>query len=264
MTYHPGLLPLYMQYAEILCNTLFLYVHDPMELQYIAAARWPGFAKPVIWQQDGDYRDEECGTHGPDIQLPNMDGRLRLFKFFSPSFTRALEALYPRLTNASDWASENDFDPTKSLTDGPFEGDSFIAASSTKVENLPRLSKFILIAAFLASTNPARSDMRMFGRGPAERKKRRRRGPSVKNGSNKTSAVRCFHIAGSCVHIDSVFCRSPNGSSALQLSLLTGCWQFWECCWRNTTLRRGPMTPGLSFQANTQTWRPVESTFTLL
>lgn len=192
ITYHPGLLPLYAQYAEMLCNTLFLYVNDPMELQYIAAARWPGFAKPVVWEQDSECRDEESGTHGPDLQLPNMDGRLRLFKYFSPSFTRALEALYPRLTNAKDWASENDYDPTKNLTDKQFVGDSFIGRtpSSTKVENLPRLSKFILVAAFLASTNPAKSDMRMFARGPSERKKRRRRGPSVKSGSNKTSAVR--------------------------------------------------------------------------
>ncbi|KAJ8487791.1 hypothetical protein ONZ51_g3946 [Trametes cubensis] len=37
------------------------------------------------------------------------------------------------------------------------------------------MAKFILVAAFLASTNPARSDIRMFGRGPDERAKRRRR-----------------------------------------------------------------------------------------
>ena len=47
--------------------------------------------------------------------------------------------------------------------------------SSSMVQHLPRLSKYILVAAFLASTNPAKSDLRMFGRGLDERKKKRRR-----------------------------------------------------------------------------------------
>ncbi|KIN97649.1 hypothetical protein M404DRAFT_32121 [Pisolithus tinctorius Marx 270] len=112
MTYHPGLLSFYEHYAEMIYGTVSLYTNDPIELQYIAAARWPGFVKPVVWQQDGDHSN---GDHELDIQLPNTDGRLRLFKYFSSSFTRALEALYPRLTNAADWASENDYDPTEGL-----------------------------------------------------------------------------------------------------------------------------------------------------
>jgi origin recognition complex subunit 5 len=36
------------------------------------------------------------------------------------------------------------------------------------------MSKFILIASFLASMNPARSDLRMFGRGLDEKKRKRR------------------------------------------------------------------------------------------
>ncbi|KAI6137244.1 OPT oligopeptide transporter protein-domain-containing protein [Pisolithus sp. B1] len=143
-----------LHYAEMIYGTTSLYTSDPIELQYIAAARWPGFVKP----------------------LPNTDGRLRLFKYFSSSFTHALEALYPRLTNAADWASENDYDPT--------EERERKEVRHARIAHLPRLSKFILIAAFLAA------DMRMFGRGTSERKKRRRRNmSSTKGGSNKNSAV---------------------------------------------------------------------------
>jgi origin recognition complex subunit 5 len=54
---------------------------------------------------------------------------------------------------------------------------------------LPRMSKFILVAAFLASTNPATSDMRIFGRRPEERKKRRRKTAArVKSGTAKVKA----------------------------------------------------------------------------
>ncbi|KAG6330903.1 hypothetical protein ID866_8184 [Astraeus odoratus] len=188
MTYHPSLLPLYEKYAEVLCSTIFLYVNDPVELQYIAAARWPGFVKPVVWQQE----NREGGDQVPDIQLPNMDGRLRLFNYFSPSFTQALEALYPRLTNAADWATQNDYEP--GLGDmRPEGGDTSMKIRmppTVKVDDLPRMSKFILVAAFLASTNPAKSDLRIFGRGAVDRKKKRRKaGISTKGGSNKTSAV---------------------------------------------------------------------------
>ncbi|KAI6137283.1 OPT oligopeptide transporter protein-domain-containing protein [Pisolithus sp. B1] len=190
MTYHPGLLSLYEHYAEMIYGTTSLYTSDPIELQYIAAARWPGFVKPVVWQQSGDNSDAD-GGHEPDIQLLNTDGRLRLFKYFSSSFTHALEALYPRLTNAADWASENDYDPTEGLPEiPPGSKRENERKSAARIAHLPRLSKFILIAAFLASTNPAKSDMRMFGRGTSERKKRRRRNmSSSKGGSNKNSAV---------------------------------------------------------------------------
>ncbi|KIK22258.1 hypothetical protein PISMIDRAFT_680464 [Pisolithus microcarpus 441] len=190
MTYHPGLLSLYEHYAEMVYGTISLYASDPIELQYIAAARWPGFVKPVVCQQGGDDPDVD-GGHELDIQLPNTDGRLRLFKYFSSSFTHALETLYPRLTNAADWASENDWGPTESPPETQSGSTRENARKSVaRMANLPRFSKFILIAAFLASTNPAKSDMRIFGRGTSERKKRRRRNtPSTKGGTIKNSAV---------------------------------------------------------------------------
>ena len=39
---------------------------------------------------------------------------------------------------------------------------------------LPRVAKFILIAAFLASNNPTKSDVRMFSRAPDERRRCKR------------------------------------------------------------------------------------------
>jgi origin recognition complex subunit 5 len=40
------------------------------------------------------------------------------------------------------------------------------------ITSLPQLPKFIPIASFLASTNPPESDLRIFGRGLDEKKKR--------------------------------------------------------------------------------------------
>lgn len=193
MSYHPALQPLYEHYVDMLYNTVSIYTNEPLELQYVAAARWPGFVKPVISQYDELARQaEEEVSDPPELEPPGTDGRLRLFKFFLPTFTAALDALYPRLDNAADWAANNDYDagqaPGKSNREGLLTKGKPI--SSFRVDHLPRMSKFILIAAFLASTNPAKSDLRMFGRGPEERKKRRRKSSSPKKGGGAQTIVK--------------------------------------------------------------------------
>ncbi|KAH0838828.1 origin recognition complex, subunit 5 [Lanmaoa asiatica] len=195
-SYHPALQPLYEQYVETLYNTISIYTNDPLELQYIAAARWPGFVKPIISQYDELVRQaEEEGSDPPELEPPGTDGRLRLFKFFLSTFTAALDALYPRLDNAADWAVNNDYDPGQTR-DGL--SNRVKPMPSFKVVHLPRMSKFILVAAFLASTNPSKSDLRMLSRGPEERKKRRRRSGSAKKsgGSADSCQDRLLAILG--------------------------------------------------------------------
>jgi len=204
VTYHLALQPLYEQYVETLFNVLSIYTNDPIELQYVAAARWPGFVKPLIDQYDELVRQaEEEGSDPPELEPPATDGRLRLFKFFLPTFTAALDALYPRLDNAADWAANNDYDAAQ--TSATSNRDSLSSrvkpVSSFKVDHLPRMSKFILIAAFVASTNPPKSDIRMFGRGPEERKKRRRKSGSPKKSGGAQTVVKVrvgtFHFLAS-------------------------------------------------------------------
>ena len=53
----------------------------------------------------------------------------------------------------------------------------------TGLSALPCLSKFILLANFLVSTNPAKSNIRMFGRGLDEKRRRKRWASSTKAGN---------------------------------------------------------------------------------
>ncbi|KAG9310424.1 putative origin recognition complex, subunit 5-like protein [Chiua virens] len=187
--YHPALQPLYEQYVETLYSAISIYTNDPLELQYIAAARWPGFVKPVVSQYDQLVQQaEEEGSEAPALEPPTTEARLRLIKFFLPTFTAALDALYPRLDNAADWAAKNDYTEGQSNGDGPSKRAAL--ASGFEADHLPRMSKFILIAAFLASTNPSKSDLRMFGRGPEERKKRRRRSASSRKSGGAQTIVK--------------------------------------------------------------------------
>lgn len=193
--YHPNLQSLWAHFISILCDICFIFLHDPQELQYIAAARWPGFVQPFL----DEYRRYFCEQSDEDnqpseldlaLQLapPSEEIRLRLSRLFNISLTAALEVLYPRLTNATDWAAANKPEPDmlskhpsqvqppsspkKSRRTTVHKGDD---TNGGGAGNLPRISKFILVAAFLASTNPAKSDLRMFGRGLDEKKRKRRR-----------------------------------------------------------------------------------------
>jgi len=119
--------------------------------------------------------DADSDSRGP-FQPPSEETRMRLSRLFNPSLSLALDALYPRLQNATDWAKTNE--PPPNLLDNPPTTTKTMVPSDEKdagITSLPRLSKFILVAAFLASTNPPKSDLRIFGRGLDEKKKRKRR-----------------------------------------------------------------------------------------
>ncbi|KAI0371882.1 hypothetical protein BV20DRAFT_978516 [Pilatotrama ljubarskyi] len=194
--YNPALKPLYAHFLATLYSACGPFTHEPAELAYIAAARWPGFVQPVLDAHRLRLRDAE--DHHPNfpraepseehnaLKPPGEDVRLRLTRLFTPSLTVALESLYPRLTHAAHWA-RTQAPPADLLSAPPAEAALTLrahvaqretetgAGAAAGLEALPRMAKFVLVAAFLASTNPARSDLRMFGRGPDERAKRRRR-----------------------------------------------------------------------------------------
>lgn len=216
-TYHPALRPLYVHFVTTTYSVCAPFVMDPDELTYVVAACWPGFVKPVLdaWEarkeekrrrleEDEDENDEEMNGEDDDAELkpPGEDTRLRLTRLFTPLITQALEALYPRLTSARAWLDTH-VPPPNLLSYPPRELPALLSAATKKnshkkeneeetLKSLPRMAKFILVAAFLASTNPAKTDVRMFGRvsDEASRRKGRRKGGSPKKMSAKHAAVK--------------------------------------------------------------------------
>lgn len=217
-TYHPVFRPLYVHFLSTLYSVCSPFTTDLDDLAYVAAATWPAFIRPIIdshehfVQEQRDIRArereqsrEEDGVEPtsdaepdaePDIPLglPSEDARMRLTRLITPALTAALEALYPRHTHAGAWAAANA--PPRNLLAlpphavPPLAARPGPAADAHALRRLPRTAKFVLVAAYLASTNPARTDMRIFGRGPEERAKRRRRGGSPRKMSAKAGAVK--------------------------------------------------------------------------
>ena len=166
--YHPALAQLYAQYADALYSICSPFTRDPHELAYVAAAQWPSFIAPVLEAQKG----------AAEFHTLPEDVRLRLLRVFLPSFTAALEALLPRRTHAHAWSRM------------PPKEDPGIDERNVDMgtRSLPTLQKYILLAAFLASSNPPRTDMRMFARSRETRSKRRRGGGTRKTPQRSSSA----------------------------------------------------------------------------
>ncbi|KAI0049321.1 hypothetical protein FA95DRAFT_1556974 [Auriscalpium vulgare] len=194
--YHPALRPLYAHYCSALYGACSPFVHDPHDLAYIAAGRWPGFVQPVL-----DHVQARIGEDSVDKEHIALgdDERLRLIRRFMPSFSAAMDALHPRLTHAKAWARTNALvpDPGPSIPATPrkdkgkaraepspakrfSEWTDTVGGSAPGYAALPMMSKYIVLAAFLASANPPKSDVRMFGRGRDSKGRRRKGGGMAK------------------------------------------------------------------------------------
>ncbi|KAF8320008.1 hypothetical protein DL93DRAFT_2224917 [Clavulina sp. PMI_390] len=200
--YNPRLKPLYEQFAQALYAACSPTTNDPAQLAYVASARWPGFVAPLLndWTAEDAVRAEAMDVDQQEededesvlYPLPTNDGVLRLLHTFKPTFIPAINALLPRLTTAQAWAAANEPPATVRLSQPLSLSLPSISSSSTlnasvpsaieliesRLRGLTRRTKILLLASYVASFNPARTDARMFERtteGVAKRARRKKR-----------------------------------------------------------------------------------------
>jgi origin recognition complex subunit 5 len=119
------------------CATLFDVFHGPCrdlnELRHLAALFFPLYRAPV---EEGK------------VQPGNVAA---LYKNIAPHFKRQLSRLYLRETSTAEWRSAAQ------------SGDGAVVPQNVSIE-LPFMSKHLVVAAYLASFNPASSDVRVFAK----------------------------------------------------------------------------------------------------
>lgn len=147
-THPPSLTHFFTHYATTVVNICFSCTTDLKQLCYIAMAVWPRLLAEL--QNEHDEMEEEDEERR--IVPPDEVTRMKLMRTYAGHITSALETLLPRLSSSATFSSCSSITPSH---DRP---------QSQHLPPLPLLSKFILIAAFLASTNPPKVDLRMFGR----------------------------------------------------------------------------------------------------
>ncbi|KAG2209209.1 hypothetical protein INT47_005501 [Mucor saturninus] len=138
----------YLCFLEVIYSIFCHNCKDINELRYFAALLFPLYIKPI-----------EEGT-----VLPNE--KAKLFKYAQPYFAEATEKLYLREISSAEWSQE-----TKDLDDTL---GSFLSSKVGRAEfELPFYTRFLLIAAYLASYNPPRFDVRYFAKASEERSKKK-------------------------------------------------------------------------------------------
>lgn len=186
--YNPILRPLFSHFVETVydvCASFIPSEERKKELAYITAARWPGFVEPVLanWRlisdeaiksQDEANEDDNAVQPEGSFDPPSEEMRIRMLRSAASSLAGAVENLYPRLSNADEvWGV-----PKATKINGPRVN----ADDEDAPLSLPRLASFILLAAYLASHNPARTDARMFSRAYGREGRGRKKG----GGTRKT------------------------------------------------------------------------------
>ncbi|XP_043943222.1 origin recognition complex subunit 5 [Protopterus annectens] len=125
----------YAAYINILLGVFYTVCRDLKELKHLAAINFAKFCEPV--------------TKG---EATESDTR-KLWKNIEPHLKTAMQTVYLREISSSQW---------EKLQQEDREAGQLKGLSAYAHVELPYYSKFLLIAGYLASYNPARTDRRFF------------------------------------------------------------------------------------------------------
>ncbi|XP_039456567.1 origin recognition complex subunit 5 [Oreochromis aureus] len=126
----------YSAYINILLGVFYSVCRDLRELRHLAALNFSKFCEPLA-----EGKVKETDTH-------------KLWKHIEPHLKKAMQTVYLREVSSLQWEQMQQMEEEEA---GALRG----LSAHTHVE-LPYYSKFLLIAAYLASYNPARTDKRFF------------------------------------------------------------------------------------------------------
>uniref|UniRef100_A0A3P8QKR3 Origin recognition complex subunit 5 n=1 Tax=Astatotilapia calliptera TaxID=8154 RepID=A0A3P8QKR3_ASTCA len=126
----------YSAYINILLGVFYSVCRDLRELRHLAALNFSKFCEPLA-----EGKVKETDTH-------------KLWKHIEPHLKKAMQTVYLREVSSLQWEQMQQMEEKEA---GALRG----LSAHTHVE-LPYYSKFLLIAAYLASYNPARTDKRFF------------------------------------------------------------------------------------------------------
>ncbi|KAH8828112.1 origin recognition complex subunit 5 C-terminus-domain-containing protein [Flagelloscypha sp. PMI_526] len=186
--FNPVFIPLYSSFADAICTVGMPTTRNPEDILYVASTRWPGFVKPILdeYEQrlaeyqaiiEGTDQNMSLNSEVPRLEAPSELVRMRLLKLFTGSISAAFDDLHPRKSDATTWAREH-VTPDNLLSMPFVEAQGAMTmpppSASPTLGQLPQIYQYILVASYIASTNPQRTDLRMFGRGVDEKKRKPR------------------------------------------------------------------------------------------
>jgi origin recognition complex subunit 5 len=152
---------LYLGFVNLVCRSYKDACRDITELQYLLKHLFPRYIAPI---KEGKVARDQTS---------------KLFTMINSLLKDHLDSLYLREVSSYDFESNHKLSRLNSM--------SFVNLESNGIE-LPKLTKYLVIAAYLASYNPPRLDARFFTRGGDARKSVGKKG-GVHNGSKKRTQL---------------------------------------------------------------------------
>ncbi|XP_076045047.1 origin recognition complex subunit 5 [Oratosquilla oratoria] len=128
----------YHNYVSLLLSVFYLATKNLQELRHLIQMNFPKYCEPVL--------RGEVETH--DVR--------RLWRGIEPHLKKALSTVYLRQVSSAQ------FEKMQQLIEYHSGEKSTVQSSGTTKVELPFYSKFLLVSAYLASYNPARTDRRFF------------------------------------------------------------------------------------------------------
>ncbi|KAG9287059.1 hypothetical protein G9A89_023024 [Geosiphon pyriformis] len=128
-------------FVSFVYDSFSINCKDLNQLLHLASLLYPKYIEPI---EDGRARPSETA---------------KLINYVEPYFKTAMDKLYLNEISSSEWS--------KKATDT--EENLLITVSFSPNDDIPRFTKYLLIASFLASYNPPRLDKRYFSKGPEDR-----------------------------------------------------------------------------------------------
>eukprot|EP00058_Branchiostoma_floridae_P011778 XP_002597266.1 hypothetical protein BRAFLDRAFT_260887 [Branchiostoma floridae] len=129
----------YMSYINIVLSVFYMACRNLNEIRHLALLNFPKFCEPI---KKGEATEED--VH-------------KLWRNIEPHLRKALQTVYLREVSSAQWERMQEEAATQESSSAN------IKTLTGKVNmELPFYSKFLLIAAYLASYNPARTDRRFF------------------------------------------------------------------------------------------------------
>lgn len=159
----------FIGYFDLFLNTFFGVCRNTKELLYLSNANFPIYCKPVI---DGDLQPTDLRKLYKNMELP---------------FKSAMNSIYCRIDHDFNYTSvsrrfvelkrekkTNLLNKKISLQEKESEMTSAISSTKNEVQQLelPFYTKYLLIAAYLASHNDAKIDKRLFVKHHGKTRKR--------------------------------------------------------------------------------------------
>ncbi|XP_038068907.1 origin recognition complex subunit 5-like isoform X2 [Patiria miniata] len=137
----------YSSYVNLLMSIFYMVCRDLNEIRHLAQLNFPKYVEPIT---KGEASEKD--SH-------------KLWRHIEPHLKKALQTVYLREVTSEQWEKYQRDEISQT-------GQSSILPSSSRTQiELPFYSKYLLIAAYLASYNPARYDRRFFSKNSGKVKK---------------------------------------------------------------------------------------------